>query len=80
MGNSRNPTWTYSEIDLLKEKMEELSVAELCVLFSDRTEKAIRRKIEKLRDKGEVGYKTTRKTPSKKEDDWDDKGWGNDGW
>ena len=83
MGNTRNPTWSFSEIELLKEKMELLSVAELQSLFPDRSEKAIRRKIEKLREKGEIGYRTKmRKNPAKKtdwNDSWNDKDWG-DGW
>ena len=79
MGNARNPTWTFSEIEMLKEKMELFSVAELLPLFDGRSEKAIRRKIEKLRDAGEVGYRTQRrKKAPKKDDDWGDKGWSDD--
>jgi hypothetical protein len=49
--------WTPGEIAQLKELMETKTTKELEEVFPTRSRKAIERTIEKLRKKGELGYR-----------------------
>ncbi len=49
--------WLKEEEEILIENMEFCTIKELMDLLPSRSQKAINRKIEKLRDKGIVGYR-----------------------
>jgi len=49
--------WRHSEIEFIKENVEQMTVAEMAESLPGRSKKSITRMIEKLREKGELGYK-----------------------
>ena len=51
--------WSYTEKELISEHAETKTINELCEMLPGRSKKAIYRMIEKLRDKGSIGYKKT---------------------
>ncbi len=61
MGHGRN--WLREETEILIENLEICTIKELMELLPSRSQKAINRKIEKLRIEGLVGY---RKSDSKR--------------
>jgi len=64
----KGPAWTYSEKELLIKNAETMTIKELMGLLPSRSKKSIYRMIEKLREKGSVGYKEGRSRPPKKPD------------
>ena len=58
MANKRK-RWLYSEEEKLKELMKTHSTADLQKIFLDRSKKSIERKIEELRQKGKMGYRSS---------------------
>ena len=73
--------WLASEIDFIVENVEKLTVKEMESSLEGRSAKAIRRMIEKLRDKGSVeGYKYKKvskraHSKEKKDDVWGEVEW-----
>ena len=53
----RGKVWLREEEELLIENVERCTIRELMRLLPSRSQKAINRKIEKLRDEGTVGYR-----------------------
>lgn len=73
----KGPAWTFSEIEIIIENAEKISVSELKKLLPDRSVKSIERKIEKLRVEGKIGYRSklalkTSKIRAMKPDAWND--------
>lgn len=72
-------TWLPSEIAFLVDNAEKLTVKEIEVQLENRSAKAIRRMIEKLRERGELsGYKynvTKRKKKSNEDPVWGKSEW-----
>ena len=56
MGSIRK-TWSVAEIIKLKQLVESNTTEELMKHFPGRSKKAIERKIEKLRQNGQLGYR-----------------------
>jgi len=53
----RGKVWLREEEEILVENVERCTIKELMNLLPSRSQKAINRKIEKLRDEGVVGYR-----------------------
>ncbi len=53
----RGKVWLREEEEILIENVERCTIKELMNLLPSRSQKAINRKIEKLRDEGTVGYR-----------------------
>lgn len=55
MGHGKK--WTMEEEEILIENIEHCTIKELMRLLPSRSQKSINRRIEKLREKGIVGYR-----------------------
>jgi len=73
--------WRHSELDFIKEHAETMSVAEMMTNLPGRSRKSITRMIEKLRVKGELGYKYKGAEKQRRTDRLgDDDPWGTFSW